>query len=224
MASTSKGKSGRGKASKGEAAAPVEAAPEAASETAQAVAAADEAPPAEAAPAAPHTDEGLYDITILSENRSVRLPEGVVGAFIRHGMALQLWKPVDEALAETWGEVYLEPWVASHEMFVKGAWEDARPIFKEAVIRFGSKPVPAPLAGAEAEAAFLMTFYGCQFDAPLGPFRKKILDLMRVRPAVFTGPHAGVPPRREVPPDEQRKEKKRRELGPGLAGTRVEEW
>lgn len=166
----------------------------------------------------------LFDIVLTCQPTSMRVTDRAVGAFIRNLAAKQMAKPTAEAIAEEWFEVYCEPWVASHEIFATGTYDDATPAFKELMVRGGKRPVAVATGQGAQEVTFCVEIRGTPFEAPIGEFCVRFQNNFLCAPLVFRRPHVDLPPHREVPDDEQPKEKKYRERGPGLAGTRVEEF
>lgn len=169
--------------------------------------------------------ETLLDLLVVAEDLDRRLAPRCGEALIRNLCTIRIGRPVDEAVADEWAEVYLEPGASAHTAFVKGGYTDEAPVFKEMVFRFGTKPVDMPFGKEGQQVNFYIEFRGCRFDDMLGSFKVRFKDIMYVKPQIFTRPHEPLAPHREVPEDEQPqdKRKKKRDAG-GLAGTRVEEF
>lgn len=166
-----------------------------------------------------------YDVVILSEDPRQRVTPGAARSLLQYLHATRLAVPTEEAIAETWAEIYLSPGTASHEIFVKGSYADEEPVFLEGALRFGSAPAPVSIGPVTLHAPFFLELRGARFREPLGPFRKRLGELLLLRPVVHVRDHDGLLPHREVGDDEQPSETKR--LGPGMgggkAGVRVEE-
>ncbi len=135
-------------------------------------------------------------------------------------------KPTDEAIAEDWLEVYMEPGVSASEVFFKTAYNGPQPVFYEAIVRAGQEPMTAEYGPTGTPLYFMIEFRGCIFKEPLGPFRKILLDSLHLRANVHVREHAGLPSHKVVPEDEAPidKKKHKREIGPGLVGSKVDEW
>lgn len=169
--------------------------------------------------------QARYDVLIVPNNPNQRFAPGLGGSLVRYLAARRIAIPTEEAVAETWAEVYCEPGASAHEPFVRGAYASDVPIYHEACVRFGSKR--AELEGYPVAPYFYVEFRGCIFKEPLGQFRKQFVDLMQVRPKVLVRPHEALPPHAEVSEEEQPIERKKvweREGNVGKAGTGVEEW
>lgn len=171
------------------------------------------------------SDTPRYDILFVPSQRDLALPEGAMATLIRHLAGVRIGRPVDEAVADKWVEVYMEPGPSAHEVFVRGGYDGEQPIFLEMVARVGSKPVRL-LYGARCEAVnVFLEVRGAIIDAPIGHFIKKVNDLMRVRMDIYRRDHDGLPEHAVVAEDEQPRDRRRKPGGgPGQAGTSVEEW
>ncbi len=166
-----------------------------------------------------------YDLLIVPQNRSLALPHGSARALIGHIAVTRIGRPYEEAVADKWVEVYMEPGPSAHEAFIRGGYEEPEPVFLEMVARIGSKPRSLDYGiGCEAVCVFL-EIRGSRYDATNGHFLKKITDIMQVRFDVLRRPHEGLAEHLVVPEDEKPKDRRRRGgPGPGVAGTAVEEW
>ena len=166
-----------------------------------------------------------YDVLILSHDTSLRMPDGAAASLLRYMAATQLALPKEEAVAETWSEVYCEPGPASHEIFIKGSYTDPEPVFLELAMRFGKAPAEVDTGEGPLQVAFFIEIRGARFKEPGGSFRKRLRDLLYIQPQVFARAHEALPPHREVPEGEEPTDKRKKPgAGGGLAGTRVEEF
>ena len=168
----------------------------------------------------------LYDVLIVSQRRDSKVPDGAAAAVLRYMAASRYIRPVNEAVAQDWVEVYCAPDAASHQCFITGTAEGSEPVFKEAVFRWGTVPVALPYGGAADESIYwFIELRGCRYDYVLGDIKNRIKDVAYIRPVVYVRSHEEAPPHREVPPGEERKDLRlKRGAGVGLAGTRVEEF
>lgn len=163
-------------------------------------------------------------MVILPPDRGLRLTFDAGGSLVRHLATTRIVTPVAEAVAQTWVEVYCEAGPSAHEIFATGVFTGEAPVFREAVIRFGTAPSSVGYGVDTDAVCCFVEFRGCRYQSPQGAFRQRVQDLWLFRPEIFVRPHTDLPPHREVPADEIPAEKKRR--GPpstGLAGVRVEE-
>ena len=69
-----------------------------------------------------------YDIMITSERAGYRPPKAAIGAIVQQLAFRGLASPVDEAIAETWTEIYFEPGPAAHEIFFESSYSFSRKI------------------------------------------------------------------------------------------------
>ena len=167
-----------------------------------------------------------YDVMIVATNPGYRAADGTLRSLVSTLAFRGFAKPVDEALHKEWLEIYFEPGPAASEVFHKTAYEGPQPVFHEAMLR-ASDEAFAPEYGPTSQSFHLMLeFRGCVFKEPLGPFRKLLLEAVHIRPKVYFRPHESLPPHKTVNEEDQPEDprKKKRERGPGLAGTEVDEW
>jgi len=166
-----------------------------------------------------------YDITVYVQNPHTVLGEGIAVALLKSLATGRIVLPFAEAIHKDWVEVYCKPGPSAHDPFVKHTYEGEHPVFHEAVFRWGTVPADAEEAGGRSPIYFYLQFRGVLFEEPLGPFRKRFLDIMKSRPMITTRPHVALPEHKEVDPEDAPKDKKlKRGPGAGTAGTRVEEW
>jgi hypothetical protein len=164
-----------------------------------------------------------WDVLVVNEKADFQIAQGAAISLLRL-MAARRWIGTgEEAVAEEWAEIYLQPGPSAHEIFATGVFEREAPVFQEAVLRFGGRPIPMPY-GTGHDVRFFLEFRGCLYPEPLGPFRKQLTELLHLRPRVVSRPSEPPPPHLEVPEDERPKEvAKRQRLSGGAVGTRVEE-
>ncbi len=166
-----------------------------------------------------------FDLLVVCEQMEMRVARGVAESWLRQLLIQRVATPVDESVAHTWVEVYMEAGPSAHEPFVTHAYDGVQPVFLEAVIRFGSKPVRLPYGPKDQEVTFYFEFKGCVFDEPLGPFKQRFQKAFGKRPAFFVQKHVEIGSRSDVPEGEEPVEKNRRSgKSGGLVGTRVEEF
>lgn len=165
-----------------------------------------------------------YDIMITSERAGYRPPKAAIGAIVQQLAFRGLASPVDEAIAETWTEIYFEPGPAAHEIFLEKEYDDSIPVYREVMMRFCDKPFTCDYSDTPQRPLYWgIEIRGARFTNPLGAFRKLFLDAINVRVAVAVRPAQPLPPHLTVPDDEKPVDKKKRERGRGIAGTEVEE-
>lgn len=169
------------------------------------------------------TQSTRYDLLLVTEKPGQRLAPRAGEAFLRNLATARMMLPSAESIAREWVEVYGEAGPSAHELFVKGAYDGSTPVFQRAVVRFGLQSVELPF-GRTGPENFFVLIEGALFDRVLGPIINRFKDITHFRATTFVRPSAGVGPVREVPEDELPIEKRRREIGKALAGTRVEEW
>ncbi|MGM0575881.1 MAG: hypothetical protein ACQEXJ_09155 [Myxococcota bacterium] len=167
-----------------------------------------------------------HDVLIVPANRQMKVADAAAGHLIRLLAASKQAVPTDEAVAKEWAEVYFEPGPSSHEAFTKGTYEGPEPVFREAVIRWGKRPASLDYGANTEKVYFYIEFRGCVFETLAGTFKAKLEDLLYLKPHVFTRPFDSVPPHAEVPEGEEAEDTRLKpsDRGPGLAGTRVEEF
>ncbi|MCB9729938.1 MAG: hypothetical protein H6744_16980 [Deltaproteobacteria bacterium] len=165
-----------------------------------------------------------YDLIMVPAVRDTNVGEGAADSLIRVLATPKLVVPVAESLAETWCEVYLAPGPASHQLFVRGGYDGEEPVFLDGVVRWGSSTESLEYAAGDVPVHFFFELRGCLYDHFAASFLARMKDILFVPVHTFARPHAGPRPRREVPPGEERTDKRRKRGGTGaLAGTRVEE-
>ena len=165
-----------------------------------------------------------YDVMITSERPGYKPPKVAFGTMVQQLAFRGFANPVDEAVAETWVEVYFEPGPAAHEVFLEKEYSSEEPVFHELVLRVQDKPFFCDYTDTPNRPLYwCIEFRGSRFRNPLGAFRKLFLDAFSLRIAVNSRDAQPAPEHRVVPEDELPLEKKKRERGAGLAGTDVEE-
>jgi len=178
---------------------------------------------AEPAPA-PKDNIKRYDIIITSERAGYRPPRAAVAAMVQQLAFRGFAKPVDEAIAEKWTEIYFEPGVSAHEIFIEKAYESDIPVFEELCFRFSEKAYFCDYTSTPQRPLYWsIEIRGCRFTNPIGVFRKLFIDAINLRIDVAHRDFTALPPHAVVPPDEVPVEKKKRERSSGLAGTEVQE-
>lgn len=183
------------------------------------------AAPAEDLPDVPENERiKRYDVMITSERAGYRPPKAAVGAMVQQLAFRGFASPVDEAIAETWTEIYFEPGPAAHEIFLEKEYNDDAPVYREVMMRFCEKPFFCDYSDTPNRPLYwAIEIRGSRFANPLGAFRKLFLDALNLRVSVAARPAEPLPPHLVVPEDELPVDKKKRERGRGLAGTEVEE-
>lgn len=165
-----------------------------------------------------------YDIILTSERAGYRPPNVAVSAMVQllafRGFAV----PYEEAIAQTWTEIYFKPGVAAHDIFMDKGYDSDVEIFKELCFRFSEKPYTIEYSNTPKRPLYWsMEIRGARFKNVYGSFKKHFLDALSLKLAESSRPFESLPPHLEVPEDEAPLEKKKRERGPGLAGSAVEE-
>ncbi len=183
------------------------------------------AEPSEDLPDVPENERiKRYDVMITSERAGYRPPKAAIGAMVQQLAFRGFASPVDEAIAETWTEIYFEPGPAAHEIFLEKEYNDDAPVYREVMMRFCEKPFFCDYSDTPKRPLYwAIEIRGTRFANPLGAFRKLFLDALNLRVSVAARPAAPLPPHLTVPEDEQPVDRKKRERGRGLAGTEVEE-
>ena len=165
-----------------------------------------------------------YDLIITSERAGYRPPKAGVGAIVRQLAFRGFASPVEEAIAETWTEIYFEPGPASHEMFIEKSYSQPEPVFNELVFKFTEKPFFCEeTANPKRPLYFAIIIYGCRFNTTIGAFKKLFLDTLNLKITVDVRDAQPIPEHKTVPEDEKPVEKKKHERGNGVAGTAVVE-
>ena len=166
-----------------------------------------------------------WDILVAPHDLGLRVPVGMGQSVIMWLAGHRYVRPYDEAVADTWAEVYMKPDAAAHDIFTKGVADSDEPAFLEMMYRFGTKRIDMPYGVPGAQIATYLEIRGARYAEPLGRFRSKLAEVMKVRPQIYVREHEALPPHLEVPPGEEPKNRRlERNPGGGLAGTRVEEW
>jgi hypothetical protein len=166
----------------------------------------------------------LYDVILAPADRSRQIPPQMARAIVNYLAASGIASPTDEAVAETWVEVYCKPGPYAHLAFVKGGYTDEAPVFLEAVLRFGTRAFDVPHDPTGRSAFLGLEFLGSRYPEPTGEIRIKLAELFSLHLDSFSREHAGLPAHREVPEDELPKAKPTRKgRSPGGVGVGVEE-
>jgi hypothetical protein len=170
-------------------------------------------------------DVKRHDVMVVLPNPSTKVGEGIAVSLLRYLAISRVIRPVDEALHVDWTEVYCEPGPSAHEPFVKGVYDGPIPVFKECCVRWGTKPAELDLGSQKIPVYFFLEFRGSAYDDPLGPFRSKFKEIMRVPPRIGVQEHTELPPHKMVEPEDVPKDKRlKKKVAGGQAGTSIEEW
>ncbi len=183
----------------------------------------------EAKPADVSADEAergikRYDVIITSERAGYRPPKSAVGTMVQQLAFRGYASPVAEAIAETWTEIYFEPGVAAHEIFIEKAYKSDIPVFKEICLKFTDKAFFCDYTETPQRPLYWsIEIRGSRYQNPIGAFRKLFMDALNLRVATASRDFVKLPEHAVVPEDEVPPEKKKRERSNGLAGMEVEE-
>lgn len=165
-----------------------------------------------------------YDIMITSERPGYRPPKAAVYSIVSQLALRGLASPVDEAIAETWTEIYFEPGPTAHEIFLEKGYSDDAPVYHEIIMRFADKMYFCDYSETPQRPLYWsIEIRGARFTTPIGAFKKLFLDALNLRITSAYRDAQPLPPHKIVPEDEKPIEKKKRERGSGIAGTEVEE-
>lgn len=187
--------------------------------------AADDADKTEDLPDVPENERiHRYDIMITSERPGYRPPKAAVYAIVSQLTLRGLASPVDEAIAETWTEIYFEPGPTAHEIFLEKGYSEDAPVYHEIIMRFADKMYFCDYSETPQRPLYWsIEIRGARFTTPIGAFKKLFLDALNLRITSAYRDAQPLPPHKIVPEDEKPIEKKKRERGSGIAGTEVEE-
>ena len=165
-----------------------------------------------------------FDLFITSERAGYRPPKAAVAAMVQQLAFRGFASPVEEAVAETWAEIYFTPSHASHEMFIERAYTQPEPVFHELVFKFTEKPFYCDYTDTpQRPLYFAIEIYGCRFKSTIGAFKKLFLDTLNLHVVEHIREAQAIPEHKIVPEDEKPVEKKKHERGNGIAGTAVVE-
>ena len=165
-----------------------------------------------------------YDIMITSERPGYKPPKVAFAAMVNQLAYRQFGIPVDEAVAEKWAEVYFEPGVAAHEIFIEKAYSSPHPVFKEICLKCADKPFNCDYSKTPLRPLYwAIEIRGSRYKDILGSFRKIFQDAFSLRIETAVRDFTNLPEHRSVPVEELPPEKKKHEKGLGLVGTNVEE-
>jgi len=167
---------------------------------------------------------GRHDVLIINSDHKLGLTLAGARSLLQYLGASGIATPKQEAIAKTWAEIYLVPGPAAHDAFVIGPYKGESPVFKEAVLRMTDTPEPIPFGLETITTRWTLQFLGCLLTEPSGPFCARLKSNWLILPEFFHRPHAGMPPHKEVPADEQPEEKAKKGKTNIGVGVRVEEW
>lgn len=165
-----------------------------------------------------------YDIILTSERAGYRPPNVAVGTMVQLLAFRGFASPYEESIAQTWTEIYFKPGVAAHEIFMDKGYDSDVDVFKELCFRFSEKPFTCDYSDTPKRPLYWsIEIRGARFKSVYGSFKKHFIDALSLRLAESSRDFNGLPAHLEVGEDETPVEKKKRERGPGLAGSSVEE-
>ena len=165
-----------------------------------------------------------YDIMITSERPGYKPPKAAFAAMVNQLAYRQFCAPVEEAVAETWVEVYFQPSVAAHEIFIEKAYNSDIEVFKEICLKASDKAFTCEYSKTPLRPLYwAIEIRGCRYKDVLGSFRKIFQAAFNLRIETAVRDFTALPEHRTVPVEEIPPEKKKHEKGLGLVGTNVEE-
>ncbi|MBQ1267497.1 MAG: hypothetical protein IIY06_12200 [Proteobacteria bacterium] len=165
-----------------------------------------------------------YDIMITSERPGYKPPKAAFAAMVNQLAYRQFGVPVEEAVAEKWVEVYFEPGVAAHEIFIEKAYSSPHPVFMEICLKCADKPFNCDYSKTPLRPLYwAIEIRGSRYKDILGSFRKIFQDAFNLRIETAVRDFTNLPEHRSIPVEELPPEKKKHEKGLGLVGTNVEE-
>ena len=165
-----------------------------------------------------------YDIMITSERPGYKPPKAAFAAMVNQLAYRQFCVPVEEAVAEKWVEVYFQPGVAAHEIFLEKAYSSNIEVFKEICLKCADKAFTCEYSKTPLRPLYwAIEIRGCRYKDVLGSFRKIFQDAFNLRIEIAVRDFTALPEHRSVPVEELPPEKKKHEKGLGLVGTNVEE-
>jgi hypothetical protein len=156
----------------------------------------------------------------------MRVANGAAEALLRYLATTRIINLSDEAIADSWREVYGRPGPAAHDAFVRsGSYSESYEPFVGFTIRFGQKPTVLGYGPQTDEVCFFVEFEGAAFPEMIGRFRIKVGEILSFTPDVVSRVHTERRPKATVGEDEAPKDRRlKRQFGGGPAGTRVEEF
>ncbi len=165
-----------------------------------------------------------YDVVITSERAGYKPPRAALAAMVQQIAFRGFATPVDEAIAETWTEVYFEPGPAAHEIFIEKEYPFSDPVFHELVLRVQDKPFFCEFSQTPKRPLYwAIEIRGSRYNTPFGSFKKLFLDALNLRITSDFEDAKPSAPHKIVPENERPVEKKKRERGAGIVGTEVTE-
>ena len=163
-----------------------------------------------------------FDLVITSERAGYRPSKAGVSAMVQQLAFRGFANPTEEAVAETWAEIYFTPSHASHEIFSERAYTQSEPVFHELVFKFTEKPFYCDFSETPNRPLyFAIEIYGSRFKSTVGAFKKLFLDTLNLHVVEYVREAQEIPTHKIVPEDEKPIEKKKHERGNGIAGTAV---
>lgn len=165
-----------------------------------------------------------YDVIITSERAGYKPPRAALAAMVQQIAFRGFATPVDEAIAETWTEVYFEPGPAAHEIFIEKEYPFSDHVFNELVLRVQDKPFFCEFSQTPKRPLYwAIEIRGSRYNTPFGSFKNLFLDALNLRITVDFEDAKPATPHKIVPENERPIEKKKHERGAGIVGTEVTE-
>ena len=167
-----------------------------------------------------------YDIALVAPQREMRVADGAAESLLRYLATTRIIQPTEEAIADTWCEVYAHPGPSAHDAFIRsGSYDVTQTPFEAFTIRFGHEMMSLGYGPQTDAIRFFAEFRGALFEQFTGRFRTKVSDIIGFNPDIMLQPHGALRPQRRVGADEAPKNRRlKRQHGGGPAGTRVEEF
>jgi|GEM_PF-3024370 len=137
--------------------------------------------------------EDRYDVMIVPGKPGFRLSDQGVAALVRYLGVSQLLVAREQVTGDGWVELYFDPDLFAHHLFVDAAGGDA-PALDEAVVRFGTASCTIPY-GDEAgkPTCVYIELVGALYPTINDELRDRLQQMLYMRPKVSARPFMPLP-------------------------------
>ncbi len=138
-------------------------------------------------------DAERFDVLIVPGRPGFRLAEQGVAALARFLGVSQLLVLRERVTGEGWAELYFDPDLFAHYLFVESE-ATALPPLEEAVLRYGTTPCLAPYGESAGQPVYMyLELVGALYPDVTQDIRDRLQQMLYLRPQVSSRPHAPLP-------------------------------
>ncbi|MFT7583087.1 MAG: hypothetical protein ACI9MR_004773 [Myxococcota bacterium] len=134
------------------------------------------------------TELARYDVMIVPGKPGFKCSKHGVKALLSNLAMTQLMVPRSEHAEEEWTEIYLEPDLFAHHVFLEGN-APAQPIWQQAVLRVGQAPCELAYGDPGWAVYVYLEILGSTLETPHTEFMDRLNQILYLHPKSYTRAH-----------------------------------